>query len=121
MLKDCSIETGLPILLGAQFNRTVVAQADLSPTNIREAGDIEQIASLLIGMWNRNFSGFSREGNIDKEGNKISKEPTIYFEIMKSRGRAPGQSSIMNFEGNTGTLTNRINPSTVNFKPTVSF
>ena len=28
-LKDCAVETGLPILLAAQFNRTVVAEADL--------------------------------------------------------------------------------------------
>ena len=107
-LKDCAVETGLPILLAAQFNRSVVAEADLSPTNIGEAGDIERAANMIIGMWNRNFDGFSRQGNIGKNNKKIEKEPAIYFEILKGRGMEPGQSTIMDFNGNTGKLENRI-------------
>jgi len=29
MLKDCAVDTGLPVLLAAQFNRTVVDEAGL--------------------------------------------------------------------------------------------
>ena len=63
---------------------------------------------MIIGMWNRNFEGFSRLGNIDKNNRKIAKEPAIYFEILKGESVAPGQSSIMDFNGNTGKLENRI-------------
>jgi hypothetical protein len=48
-----------------------VAEADLSPTNIGEAGDIERIASLILGFWNRSFLGFSRDGNKIKDGGTI--------------------------------------------------
>jgi hypothetical protein len=108
MLKDCAIETGLPILLGAQFNRTVVAEADLSPTNIGEAGDIERIANLIIGGWNRNFNGFSKEGNRDKNKKLIPQEPAIYFEILKGRGIGNGHNSVLDFNGSTGKLSNRL-------------
>ena len=109
MLKDAAVDTGLPIMLAAQFNRTVLAEADLSPTNIREAGDIEQIANLILGLWNRNFEGFSRDGNVDKNKNKVIKESAIYLEILKGRGITPGHSTILEYNGNSGKLTNRLN------------
>jgi hypothetical protein len=118
MLKDCAVETGLPILLAAQFNRTVVAEADISPTAISEAGDIERVANLMLGFWNRNFEGFSRHGNVDKKGRKIAKEPTIYMEIMKGRAIGAGHSEIFEFDGNTGKISNRLKGSQ---KPTVEF
>lgn len=105
-LKDCSVKTGLPILIAAQFNRTVTMEADLSPINIREAGDIEQIASLIIGMWNRQFV-FSKDGNKDKLGNLVEKQPTIYLEVLKGRTLGNGHNSIMNFDGNIGKLTSQ--------------
>ena len=108
MLKDCAVETGLPILLAAQFNRTVVAEADLSPTQIGEAGDIERISSIIIGMYNRRFVGFSRDGNIDRAKNKIPKEPAIYFEIMKGRDIGDGHNCVMDFNGNSGKIENRL-------------
>lgn len=108
MLKDCAVATGLPILLGAQFNRTVVAEADLSPTAIGEAGDIERVASLIIGGWNRTFEGFSREGNITKEKKSIAKDSSIYLEVLKGRGIGHGHASVFDFDGNTGKLSNRI-------------
>jgi len=111
-LKDCAIDTGLPILLAAQFNRSVVAEADLSPTNIREAGDIEQIANLIIGFWNRNFQGFSREGNVDKSGKKVEKEASIYMEILKGRECGNGHSAVLEFNGNTGKIKNKTVTST---------
>lgn len=106
LLKDCAVETGLPIMLGAQFNRTVVAEADLLATNIGEAGDIERIANTILGFWNRNFEG-SRDGNRSKDGRPIPKEKAIYFEILKSRQLGSGHSEIMDFDGNTGKLRNR--------------
>ncbi|MCB1181090.1 MAG: hypothetical protein KDK55_03600 [Chlamydiia bacterium] len=115
MLKDCSVETGLPIVLGAQFNRQVTCEADLSPIYISEAGDIERIASLILGFWNRNFLGFSREGNKTKNGNTIT-EPRqeIYIEVLKGRKIGNGHSCILSFKGNEGkidnTLANSISP-----------
>jgi replicative DNA helicase len=105
MLKDCAVETGLPILLGAQFNRTVSCEADLSPTAIGEAGDIERAANMIIGIWNRNFEGFGREGNIGKNKQQIPKESAMYLEILKGREVGIGHSSVYNLNGNTGKLS----------------
>lgn len=49
LLKDAARETGLPVIFGAQINRD---GADLPPKlhHIREAGDIEQTAALVVGL-----------------------------------------------------------------------
>lgn len=109
ILKDCAVETGLPIVLGAQFNRQVTCEADLSPIYISEAGDIERIASLILGFWNRNFLGFTAEGNKTKSG-KILKEkrPEIYMEVLKGRKIGNGHSSVLSFHGNMGKIDNSI-------------
>jgi len=106
MLKDCAIETGLPIVVAAQFNRTVVTEADLNPLAIGEAGDIERIASIVIGMFNRKFH-YTSDGNKDRNGNPIPIESTIYFEILKGRDIGNGYNSVMDFDGNKGKLTQK--------------
>ena len=108
-LKDCSVETGLPIVLGAQFNRQVTCEADLSPIYISEAGDIERIASLILGFWNRNFLGFTKDGNKTKDGKIIKdKRPEIYLEVLKGRKIGNGHNSILSFHGNMGKIENSI-------------
>jgi len=109
LLKDCAVETGLPIILGAQFNRQVTCEADLSPIYISEAGDIERIASLILGFWNRRFLGFSREGNKTKSGNVISTpRDEIYIEVLKGRKIGNGHSSVLSFHGNMGKIDNSL-------------
>lgn len=107
-LKNCAIETGLPIVTAAQFNRTVQTEADMSVVNIGEAGDIERIASLVIGMFNRNFI-MHKDGNKNENGEIIKPENTIYFKVLKGRNIGVGHNVIMNFNGNTGTLLNQPN------------
>lgn len=53
LLKDAARETGLPIILAAQFSREVKKEEDVNMGALREAGDIEQTAALILGMWNR--------------------------------------------------------------------
>ena len=104
MLKNCAVDTGLPVLLAAQFNRTVASEADLSPTAIGEAGDIERAANMVIGLWNRNYAGFNREGNKGKDGRIIPKSPSMYIEILKGRETGINHSSVFDLNGNTGKL-----------------
>lgn len=107
MIKDCAIDTGLPLLLAAQFNRTVVNEATISPVAIGEAGDIERAANMIIGMWNRNYEGFSNEGTIGRCGKKIPKESAIYLEILKGRETGIGHSAVYDLHGNSGKLSYR--------------
>jgi replicative DNA helicase len=107
-LKDVAVETGLPIILGAQFNRTVINHTLLHATNIGEAGDIERIANLIIGFWNNNFSPIGTDGQlneINKNGN--NQENTIYASVLKNRGGRVGLEETFSFDGNTGKIENK--------------
>jgi replicative DNA helicase len=106
-LKDIAVETGLPIILGAQFNREVVNQLRLHATKIGEAGDIERIANLIVGFWNNNFKPLASEGELNEINNKGASTPnTIYTTILKNRGGRVGLEEILSFNGNTGKIKN---------------
>lgn len=111
-LKDVAVETGLPIVVGAQFNREVVNHLKLHPTKIGEAGDIERIASLIVGFWNNNFTPIAERaelGDINKGGGP--KPGTIYATILKNRGGRVGLEETLLFNGNTGRIKNEKSPS----------
>ena len=102
-LKDLAVETGLPIILGAQFNREVVNPLRLHATKIGEAGDIERIANLIVGFWNNNFEPIGTEGELSQ----LTITPnTLYTTILKNRGGRVGLKEILQFNGNTGKIKN---------------
>jgi DNA primase len=107
-LKDVAVETGLPIILGAQFNREVVNQLRLHPTKIGEAGDIERIANLIVGFWNNNFKQLATDGEL-KEIGSITPD-TLYTMILKNRGGRVGLTELLTFNGNTGKIKNSNTP-----------
>lgn len=90
-LKNFAVESGLPILLAAQFNRTVTSETELKATAIGEAGDIERIAHTIIGIFNRTSEGKSE----------------ISFEILKCRVYGVGHKEIYSLNGNTGKLSKK--------------
>lgn len=106
-LKDIAVETGLPIILGAQFNRTVTNALHLHPTKIGEAGDIERIASLMVGFWNNNFTPIATEGELREINSKNINIPnTLYTTILKNREGSVGSSELLEFNGNVGSIKN---------------
>jgi DNA primase catalytic core len=106
-LKDVAVETGLPIILGAQFNRTVLNQLQLHPTKIGEAGDIERIANLIVGFWNNNFKPIGSEGELSEIILKgINTQNTIYTTVLKNRGGRVGLEETLTYNGNTGKIKN---------------
>jgi DNA primase len=106
-LKDLAVETGLPIILGAQFNRTVVNQLHIHATKIGEAGDIERIANLIVGFWNNNFKPLASEGDLQELNGLGATAPnTFYVEILKYRGARVGLKEILNYDGNKGIIEN---------------
>jgi replicative DNA helicase len=115
-LKDVAVETGLPIVLGAQFNRTVTNQLQLHPTKIGEAGDIERIANLIVGFWNNNFKAIASEGELNEINSKgLNSIDTIYTTILKNRGGIVGLEEALEFNGNTGKIKNSSNTGDNNF------
>lgn len=112
-LKDVAVETGLPIILGAQYNRTVTNQLHLHPTRIGEAGDIERIANLIIGFWNNNHKAEGTEGELNEISKRdLNRPDTLYTEILKQRGGKVGLSELLEYNGNKGTIKNSSNPTT---------
>jgi DNA primase catalytic core len=105
-LKDVAVETGLPIILGAQFNREVINQLRVHATKIGEAGDIERIANLIVGFWNNNFNPIATEGELKEINNKGVAPNTLYTTILKNRGGKVGLEEILSFNGNTGKIKN---------------
>lgn len=104
-LKDLAVETGLPIILGAQFNREVINQLKLHPTRIGEAGDIERIANLIVGFWNNNFKPIATDPELKEITDKGAIIPdTLYTTILKNRGGRIGLEDNLQFNGNTGKI-----------------
>jgi DNA primase len=104
-LKDLSIETGLPIILGAQFNREVVNHLKVHATNIGEAGDIERIANLIVGIWNCNKTPIIPANEL-KNIERINNPNTIYTTVLKNRGGKSDIFTNLKFNGNTGKIDN---------------
>ncbi len=106
--KDIAVETGLPIVLGAQFNREVINQLRIHATKIGEAGDIERIANLIVGFWNNNFKPLATEGEVNEINRKGAFTPdTLYTVILKNRGGKAGGEELLTWNGNTGKISNR--------------
>lgn len=115
-LKDTAVNTGLPLILAAQFNREVTNLERLHPTNISEAGDIERIMHTLVGLWNMNKKPIQKTLTIPEkdrireklDGRGITNEAnTIYVELLKSRTEPTGVYDFLEFNGNTGRISNR--------------
>jgi DNA primase catalytic core len=105
--KDLAVATGLPITLGAQFNREVVNQLIVHATKIGEAGDIERIANLILGFWNNDFEPIGTKGEIKEiEKRGMSKPNTIYSKILKNRGGRVGEDGLLNYHSNSGKINN---------------
>mgnify|MGYP001331219099 CR=1 FL=1 len=101
-LKDLAVETGLPIILGAQFNRTVVNHSEILATNIGEAGDIERAAHTIIGFWNNNFEPTELK---DKGYEGFTTPDTLYGIVLKRRDEKRGIKFLLKWEGNTGKIS----------------
>ena len=117
-LKDLAVSEkyGLPIILAAQFNRQVVSPLDLISTNIREAGDIEQIANTIVAMWNCGFTNPSDKvrtaSQLEAEYKGLSEinKEKIYAKIIKRRGQEPNIKTMFDFDGKTGLITGKDEP-----------
>ncbi|GAB3983183.1 hypothetical protein GCM10028806_56120 [Spirosoma terrae] len=89
--KDIALETGLPLIFGAQFNREVNNLVQMHATKLGEAGDLERIADLIIGIWNnsRKYSGTPTKAELATIEERVGVDPnpnTWYVEILKRRG-----------------------------------
>lgn len=104
-------ETGLPIILGAQFNRTLLHALDLDYTKLAEAGDIERQADTILGIWNNHFEGRPDKNALTDIMNHpkgiIRKSDTWYVKLLKNRGGRVNIDEVINYRPNKGVIENR--------------
>jgi len=119
-LKRVAIDTGLPLILGAQFNRDVTDLTKLHPTKIGEAGDIERIVNTLVGLWDvsKNIVGKETTKGEVTEIKKRTGEATtgMYVELLKSRELQTGIYELLDYNGKTGKIKNSNNSGSNHFK-----
>ena len=109
-LKDIAVETGLPIILGSQFNREVTNHLKIHATKIGEAGDIERIANFILGFWNNEFTPLATDGELSEITRNVWNTPgTLFTTILKNRGGKVGGKDLLLFNGNTGKVSNGSN------------
>lgn len=99
-MKNMAIKTGLPILVAAQFNREVQCPEDMHATKIGEAGDIERISSLILGVWNMKFPSMKKNSDSDEQ----QLEEKMLFRVLKGRHIGVGHSATYRYDGNTGRI-----------------
>lgn len=91
-IRDLAVETELPIIAGAQLNRRATEKTQganaskkltlpmlIRPEYLREAGDLEQDANLILGIYNKEAGALE-----DKEGYE-GNIPDFSISIMKNR------------------------------------
>ncbi len=116
-------ETGLPIVMAAQFNRQVDSPLSVLSKNIGEGGDFERIADTIIGLFNLEKKGLGSSlseydkktlakllnGLLRKRGDTYqvdekNLEPIpgrIYIKLLKRRyGKSDGEE-LLKWEGKT--------------------
>lgn len=108
-LKDVAVSTGLPIILAAQFNREVKQEDQLSPVAIGEAGDIERVANLIIGMWNRSFNSWDKDAKKNAKqteftSSSVRTKSELYLKILKNRDGRANLDNVFTMDGNTGCI-----------------
>jgi replicative DNA helicase len=116
-LKEVAVEIQIPLILAAQFNRTVENPVDLKAQSIGEAGDIERIANIVLGIWNGekkaigdkgklDLMASKRYGEFDIDGVTATKKKKWYLEILKNRDGRTDVCGFLDFHGNTGKVSN---------------
>jgi DNA primase catalytic core len=92
-LLDLAKEVSIPIILGAQFGRKDGKTATLKLDNLREAGDIEQDANLVIGLWN-DAMAIAEDKNQKVQNRKVNLEAVI----LKNRNGAVNDTVDLTFD-----------------------
>ena len=98
---DCSgqaVTQGVPILLGAQLGRSTGSsgKARVRLDNLRESGDIEQDAALVLGIYNPSADKAENDGHADRHA-----EVDLEVSVLKNRGGVQGKQAHLIFRRST--------------------
>jgi DNA primase len=112
-LNGLANDTHLPIITGAQFNRSVECLHQVSELAIREADDITHAGALILGIFNNEANptkmGLHHKDASDEEiakTNSHAHRNTFYVEVLKNRFGKAGIGFNMAYNGPLQTLGN---------------
>lgn len=92
-----AVSLDIPIILGAQLNRASGGGAEATLAELREGGDIEQDASLVLSLYSEALEKAQSnplEGRVKRDAEVVMK-----VSVLKNRGGQPGISKEMRFIG----------------------
>lgn len=117
-----AVDTGLPVVLAAQLNREAYSPVEMAVQNIAEASDIEHSANIVMLLWNSSvkplpkstgyFQDKGKEEKLTKDAQRIADKGftigqggKLYAVLAKNRGGARNIDAVLDFNGNTGAIT----------------
>lgn len=92
-IKGIAIDFNIPVVVLTQLNRKTDAQSEPSMDEIRESGDIEQDASVIILLWNCDKDDKTRKGvkfDKNRQGELIKTELTFNGSAMRFEEKDKG-------------------------------
>jgi len=97
LLLEQAVRQDIPIILGAQLSRDKDKKAGSKPRldNLREGGDIEQDANLVLGLYTAAIEEMEKEDY--QAPDKAQPVVDMELSILKNRGGLPGRTYIMSF------------------------
>jgi len=104
ILRETAVSLEVPIILGAQLNRALTARQDKRPqlTDLRESGDIEQEANLVLALYN--LAEAKKEDKEDDYDPAVAamnagQAADLQVYILKNRAGVSGRYVTLSFDG----------------------
>lgn len=96
-------DSGLPVILGAQLNRSAVDSKDKRPKleNLKEAGNLEEDANTVLSVYNESRE---KEESPDGESYSSQQEVTLEIKALKNREGEVNRSAVLTFDKWTGEI-----------------
>jgi replicative DNA helicase len=97
LLLEQAVTQDIPLILGSQLNRAVTARQEKRPRleDMRESGDIEQDANLVIGLYTEAIEKLEEEGL--SPGMRLDPEVDLQISVLKNRAGVAGRSYSLTF------------------------
>jgi len=97
LLLEQAVTQDIPLILGSQLNRAVMGRQDKRPRleDMRESGDIEQDANLVLGLYTEAIEKLEEEGL--SPGTKQDPEVDLQISVLKNRAGIAGRTYCLNF------------------------
>lgn len=113
LLRDAAVTADIPLIMGAQFRRPQGASAGTDKTtvlrleNLRESGDIEQDANLVLGLYNQEAAKLE-DNPIDQfTPGKAEEYLDLDVGILKNRGGTVGKIISLGFRPAVWQITDK--------------